>query len=132
MYELIRLIPLLGDEASENFVWTALSLAPCQAELRDHIYLILDGTIEKRFEKRYHSIIMLHNAEPKWVLHEEPESLAFLDQELIILENALRSLRDSCGHLQSSFTQCTRKLLEYGYGYSNKGTHERLLICDVV
>lgn len=102
------------------------------AEWRVHTYFIKKGAVEERLKKRNHSAIMLHNAGSKWLLHENPKSRAFLDQELILFDNALRSLSNSCGHRQLSFTLCTKALLESGYGCNNKARHERFIIDDAI
>lgn len=129
---LLGLLRLLGGVKFDSIDWTTMANAGPFSLLREHVYNIMTGTIEKRLSTWYNSSLMTYDTEQTWELQAIPTAQTLSTQDLNLNSKVRMHLEQLCGFATNSCTTCVSALLRRGFGSGSISDHERLQQGDVI
>lgn len=108
-------------------------MKPFHDELREHVYDLLKGTVEQRFDKWYQEAHLTYSKLVNWVLHKPPRSLKLAPQQEPFVEDAKTELAQASLLDADNIHFCYKALLNRGgSSCSGKSSNERLELGSII
>lgn len=131
-YAFLGILRLLVGNDIDTINWKLEALSETLNEMKEHVYYLMNGTVEKRFSTWYQEYRMTVQAEACWELNVPPKGHTFSVAQRVFLDRVVAHLSQGCLQNEKDLELCHKALLNRGFGSSGKSSHERMEIGDVV
>ena len=131
-FAMTGLFRMFGGSLMESINWNSDQHQAAFATLSNHISDLLSTTAEGRLQKWYDDTVMRYETVSMWEVLPLTKKQVLLDPQHDFLKKCMSFLVTICHIPSSAFKLGTTSLLRRKYGKSGSGSHERLVVGDVI